>query len=118
MLEQLRKAYGELGYINFVGTPVAASIDEAKEDSSISNIDIDEGKPFYVSRIEFTGNTITRDKVIRRELLLEEGQVYNSRLWELSILRLNQLNYFDVLKVGHRTPRAARTRTTAPSTCC
>ena len=37
------------------------------------DIDIEEGKHFYVSRIEFTGNTITRDKVIRRELLLEEG---------------------------------------------
>jgi outer membrane protein insertion porin family len=95
-LDQLRKAYGELGYINFVGTPVPR-IDEAKK-LIFLDIDIDEGKPFYVSRIEFTGNTITRDKVIRRELLLEEGQVYNSRLWELSILRLNQLNYFDVLK--------------------
>ncbi len=95
-LDQLRKAYGELGYINFVGTPVPR-IDEAQK-LIFLDIDIDEGKPFYVSRIEFTGNTITRDKVIRRELLLEEGQVYNSRLWELSILRLNQLNYFEVLK--------------------
>jgi len=95
-LDQLRKAYGELGYINFVGTPVP-QIDEAKKTITL-NIDIDEGKPFYVSRIEFTGNTITRDKVIRRELLLEEGQVYNSRLWDLSILRLNQLNYFEALK--------------------
>jgi outer membrane protein insertion porin family len=95
-LDQLRKAYGELGYINFVGTPVPR-IDEAKK-LIFLDIDIDEGKPFYVSRIEFTGNTITRDKVIRRELLLEEGQVYNSRLWDLSILRLNQLNYFEVLK--------------------
>ena len=43
-------------------------------------IDIDEGKQFYVSRIEFQGNTITRDRVIRRELLLDEGQVYNSQL--------------------------------------
>ncbi|MDQ2833728.1 MAG: outer membrane protein assembly factor BamA [Acidobacteriota bacterium] len=96
-LDQLRKAYGELGYINFVGTP-SPKIDEAKKTISL-NIDIDEGKPFYVSRIEFTGNSITRDKVIRRELLLEEGQVYNSRLWDLSILRLNQLNYFEPLKV-------------------
>jgi len=95
-VEQLRKAYGELGYINFVGTPVPR-FDEAKH-LIFLDIEIDEGKPFYVSRIEFTGNTITRDKVIRRELLLEEGQVYNSRLWDLSILRLNQLNYFDVLK--------------------
>ncbi len=95
-LDQLRKAYGELGYINFVGTP-EPKIDDAKKPIYL-NIDIDEGKPFYVSRIEFTGNTITRDKVIRRELLLEEGQVYNSRLWDLSILRLNQLNYFEALK--------------------
>jgi outer membrane protein insertion porin family len=95
-LDQLRKAYGELGYINFVGTP-EPKVDDAKKLIYL-NIDIDEGKPFYVSRIEFTGNTITRDKVIRRELLLEEGQVYNSRLWDLSILRLNQLNYFETLK--------------------
>ena len=95
-LEQLRKAYGEQGFINFVGTPTPR-VDEAKKLVYL-DIDIDEGKPFYVSRIEFTGNTITRDKVIRRELLLEEGQVYNSRIWELSILRLNQLNYFEVLK--------------------
>ncbi len=95
-LEQLRKAYGEQGFINFVGTPTPR-IDEAKKLIYL-DIDIDEGKPFYVSRIEFTGNTITRDKVIRRELLLEEGQLYNNRLWELSILRLNQLNYFEVLK--------------------
>ena len=95
-VDQLRKAYGELGYINMVGSP-SPRFDEAKK-LIFLDIDIDEGKPFYVSRIEFTGNTITRDKVIRRELLLEEGQVYNSRLWDLSILRLNQLNYFDTLK--------------------
>jgi len=95
-LEQLRKAYGEGGFINFVGTPTPR-IDEAKKLIYL-DIEIDEGKPFYVSRIEFTGNTITRDKVIRRELLLEEGQIYNNRLWELSILRLNQLNYFETLK--------------------
>ena len=45
-----------------------------------------------------SGNTTTRDKVIRRELALEEGGVYDSRLWELSLLRLNQLSYFDQLK--------------------
>jgi outer membrane protein insertion porin family len=95
-LDQLRKAYSTQGYINFVGTPVPR-VDEAKKLIYL-DIDIDEGKPFYVSRIEFTGNTITRDKVIRRELLLEEGQIYNNQLWELSILRLNQLNYFETLK--------------------
>src|SRR5271170_4887522 len=108
-MQNLQKAYGQLGYINFVGIPTP-SIDEAKHMVSW-NIDIDEGKPFYVSRIEFQGNTVTRDFVIRRELLLEEGQVYNSHLWELSLLRLNQLDYFNPLKVDqdsetHQNPEA------------
>jgi outer membrane protein insertion porin family len=95
-IENLRKAYGEGGYINMVPTPIPRT-DEAKKLVYL-NVDIDEGKQFYVSRIEFTGNTLTRDRVIRRELLVEEGQVYNSRLVDLSLLRLNQLSYFDVLK--------------------
>jgi outer membrane protein insertion porin family len=95
-IQNLQKAYGEGGYINMVPNPVP-TVDEAKKLVYL-NVDIDEGKQFYVSRIEFTGNTLTRDKVIRREILIEEGQVYNSRLVDLSLLRLNQLNYFDVLK--------------------
>jgi len=100
-LENLKKAYGQLGYINFGAIPTP-KYDEQNKTVSF-NIDIDEGKQFYVSRIEFQGNTITRDRVIRRELLLEEGQVYNSQLWEYSLLRLNQLEYFEALKVDQDT---------------
>ncbi len=96
-LENLKKAYGQLGYINFGAIPKPI-YDEQKKTVSLQ-VDIDEGKQFYVSRIEFQGNTITRDRVIRRELLLDEGQVYNSQLWEYSLLRLNQLEYFEPLKV-------------------
>jgi outer membrane protein insertion porin family len=96
-LDNLKKAYGALGYINFGAIPKPVFDDQKKTVSF--QIDIDEGKQFYVSRIEFQGNTITRDKVIRRELLLDEGQVYNSQLWEYSLLRLNQLEYFEALKV-------------------
>ena len=95
-IEALRKAYGEYGYINYTGVP-STTFDDEKKIADLE-IDIDEGKQFYVRRIEFTGNTTTRDKVIRRELALEEGGIYNSRLWELSLLRLNQLSYFDQLK--------------------
>ena len=96
-LENLKKAYGQLGYINFGAIPKPVYDDQKKTVSL--DIDIDEGKHFYVSRIEFQGNTITRDRVIRRELLLDEGSVYNSQLWEYSLLRLNQLEYFNPLKV-------------------
>jgi outer membrane protein insertion porin family len=96
-LEALRKAYGQMGYINFVAIPTP-SFDDAKH-TVTWNLDIDEGKQFTVARIEFQGNTVTRDFVIRRELLLQEGQVYNSHLWELSLLRLNQLQYFNELRM-------------------
>jgi outer membrane protein insertion porin family len=96
-LDNLRKAYGSLGYINFTAVPTPR-IDDTKHEVFL-DIDIDEGKAFTVSRIEFQGNTITRDRVIRRELLLEEGATYNSNLWEQSLLHLNQLDYFDPLKV-------------------
>ena len=105
--QNLQKLYGSFGYINFVGTPVPTcpanvptcsnGFDETNH-VIYMNIEIEEGKKFYISRIEFTGNTLTRDKVIRRELLMEEGQPYNSQMVDLSLLRLNQLNYFDTLK--------------------
>jgi len=95
-LEQMRKVYGEFGYIDFVPEP------NFEPDPKTGKIDltlnVDEGKQFFVRRIDFTGNTTTRDKVIRREILLDEGQIYNTRYWELSILRLNQLGYFEALK--------------------
>ena len=107
--QNLQKLYGSQGYINFVGTPTP-SFDEANHTVNM-NIDCDEGKKFFISRIEFTGNTLTRDKVVRRELMIEEGQPYNSQLVDLSLLRLNQLNYFDTLKTDqdvetHQNPEA------------
>ncbi len=95
-LETLRKAYGELGYINFTSVP-ETTFDDDKKLISVE-VDLDEGKPFSIRRIEFVGNQTTRDKVIRRELAVEEGGVFNGRLWEFSILRLNQLGYFEQLK--------------------
>ena len=95
-IENLKSAYGSQGFINFTSIP-QPSFDEQKKIVNFE-IDIDEGKQFSVRRIEFQGNTTTRDKVIRRELVLEEGQLYNEQLWKLSLQRLNQLGFFDDLK--------------------
>jgi outer membrane protein insertion porin family len=95
-LENLKTAYGTQGFINYAPIPTP-SFDEQKKMVSWE-VEIDEGKQFSVRRIEFQGNTTTRDKVIRRELILEEGQLYNEQLWKLSIQRLNQLGYFDQIK--------------------
>jgi outer membrane protein insertion porin family len=95
-LEDYRKAYGEFGFIDFTAEPVEDFDDEAKKINL--TLKFSEEKQYYVRRIEFSGNTTTRDKVIRRQLLIDEGQLFNNRYWELSILRLNQLDYFDKIE--------------------
>ena len=96
--DNIRKAYGERGYINETPIPDQSFDDEKK--TVDFGIKFDEGKQFFVHRIEFTGNTTTRDKVIRREMMLDEGDVYNTRLWEMSLLRINQLGFFEPVKAG------------------
>ncbi len=95
-LENYRKLYGEFGYIDFTATPIT-ELDEANKTVNLT-LEFDEQKQFFIRHIEFTGNVTTRDKVIRRELLLDEGDLFNNRLWEVSILRLNQLDYFEPIK--------------------
>ena len=95
-LKNLTKVYSQFGYIDYVAEP---QIDIVPNTNTVNlTLTVDEGKQFFVRRIDFTGNTTTRDKVIRRQLLIDEGDVYNSTLWDASILRLNQLGYFEVLK--------------------
>jgi outer membrane protein insertion porin family len=95
-LEEYRKIYGEYGFIDFTAEPDT----EIDEDAKRINLTLrfNEEKQYNVRRIDFTGNTTTRDKVIRRELLVVEGDIFNQRAWEVSILRLNQLDYFDRIK--------------------
>ncbi len=99
-VDRLRKAlkdytseYGRFGFIDFTAEP-EFDIDDASKTINVT-LRFDEQKQYYVRRIDFTGNTTTRDKVIRRELLLDEGSLFDKRAWEISILRLNQLDYFD-----------------------
>jgi outer membrane protein insertion porin family len=92
-LKNYTEAYGEFGFIDFTAEPDFDPNDDTKRINV--TLRFNEEKQYYVRRIEFIGNTTTRDKVIRRELLLDEGQLFNKRAWEVSILRLNQLDYFE-----------------------
>jgi len=95
-IDTYKKFYGEWGFIDFVAQPIT-DVDTAKKEINLT-WEFDEQKQFYVRRIEFAGNTTTRDKVIRREILLDEGDLFNTRFWEISVLRLNQLDFFEQLK--------------------
>jgi outer membrane protein insertion porin family len=96
--EDLKKVYGSQGFVlynaefdpNFKDNP--ANANEGIVDIVIT---IDEGKPFRLRRLEFSGNTFTRDKILRREVLINEGDIYNQIALETSVIRLNQSGYFD-----------------------
>jgi outer membrane protein insertion porin family len=108
-IDNLRKLYGEFGYIDFVPEP---NFDPLPNTDKIDlTLTADEGKQFFVRRIDFSGNATTRDKVIRREIMLDEGDIFNNRLWELSILRLNQLGYFEALKAEEAADIKRNTQT-------
>ncbi|HJZ64551.1 MAG TPA: outer membrane protein assembly factor BamA [Candidatus Acidoferrum sp.] len=102
-VDKIRKAlkdytseYGRYGFIDFTPEP-EFDIDDVRKIINLT-LRFEEQKQYYVHRIEFTGNTTTRDKVIRRELLIDEGSLFDKRAWEISILRLNQLDYFDKIE--------------------
>ena len=80
-LENLRYAYEELGYINFTSVPSPTFADEKK--LGFLEIYIDEGKQFYVSRINIVG----ADPQVLNDLPLTPGHVYNVRLVDVFLRR-------------------------------
>jgi len=94
--DNLKKFYGQAGYINFFTDP-SFEFDEEKKTVGLT-LNVDTGKQYYVRRISFYGNTTTRDKVIRRELGLQEGTLFDSQRLRTDLLRINQLGFFDEIK--------------------
>jgi outer membrane protein insertion porin family len=96
--EDLKKAYGSQGFIQYeyeVEPTFKDNPQNPKEGIVDFVFTITEGKQFTLRRLEFVGNTFTRDNVLRREILVNEGDVYNERAYEISVLRLNQLGFFN-----------------------
>ncbi len=95
-LENFKKLYGNMGYINWSYIP------EQNFDPKTKTMDLTftlvPDKQFTVHRIIFQGNTKTRDKIMRREFLLEEGRTFSTYALEMSVLRLNQLGFFDKIE--------------------
>jgi len=98
LYENLKKYYGQQGFIQYTAEVTPTFKDNPQNpNEGIADflVTIDEGKQFTLRRLEFTGNTFTRDNVLRREVLINEGDIYNQGMFEFSITRLNQLGYFN-----------------------
>src|SRR5215510_7403542 len=84
-------AYGSGGYVDLVITPEAIPAGPTLVDVHYT---IDEGTRSFVNRVNIEGNTRTKDKVIRREVLVAPGDVFNTVRVDTTKKRLENLGYF------------------------
>jgi outer membrane protein insertion porin family len=84
-------AYGSGGYVDLVITPEGTPAGPALIDVHYT---IEEGTRSFVNRINIEGNTRTKDKVIRREVLVAPGDVFNTVRVDITKKRLENLGYF------------------------
>src|SRR5438477_12534638 len=84
-------AYGSGGYVDLVISPEGTPAGPAQIDVHYK---IEEGERSFVERISIVGNTRTKDKVIRREVLIAPGDVFNTVRVETTKKRLENLGYF------------------------
>src|SRR5205823_765552 len=84
-------AYGSGGYVDLVilpqGTPAGPGLVDV-------HYKIEEGNRSFVERINIVGNTRTKDKVLRREVLVKPGDVFNTVRVDITKKRLENLGYF------------------------
>jgi len=105
--EKVSELFGSLGYPNWAPNPIFNYHDFDLETGRPIpdqppvvdiNMEMQPGAQQFVNRITFLGNTTTHDRVIRREMRVYEGGVFNTMALRDSIRRLNQLGYFKPLE--------------------
>jgi outer membrane protein insertion porin family len=89
--KKIADAYGSGGYVDLQVVPQGVPAGGGKIDVHYV---IQEGGPSFVQRINIVGNTRTKDKVIRREVLIAPGDILNSVRVETTKKRLDNLGYF------------------------
>lgn len=98
--DEIKKLLGNAGYAR-AEVAVGQEIDDEERTVAV-DFAIDSGPPIYVRRIDITGNTKTRDEVIRRELRQFEGELYSAEKLRLSQQRLRRLGFFDNVEFEER----------------
>ncbi|MCP5050283.1 MAG: BamA/TamA family outer membrane protein, partial [bacterium] len=88
--------YGTIGHI-FCQVAPEENLDPIKQVADVT-LKIQEGETAFVGKLEFAGNTFTKDYVIRREWLLREGARFNTGWLKACITRMRQLGLVDIAK--------------------
>lgn len=96
-IRALSEFYSERGYALISIDPQVQPV--RNEDKVDVIYRVIEGDIYHIGRIEIGGNIKTKDKVIRRELRLDEGDLYDSSKIKRSYQRLNNLNFFENIEL-------------------
>ena len=102
-MEMITLAANDEGYAHADVNPQIKTYE--KEQIVDVDFHLTKGALVYISRISISGNTVTRDKVIRRQLSIAEGDLYSSSKLKSSYAALNQLRYFEEVDIQtEKTP--------------
>lgn len=96
-IASLSDIYADTGYAN---ADIYPQLKKNLENGTLDiQYTIQQGPQVYVNRIDISGNTKTRDKVIRRQLPIVEQELYSSRKLKRGVRNLNRLEYFEDVRV-------------------
>ncbi|MEY4617149.1 MAG: hypothetical protein RJB66_2109 [Pseudomonadota bacterium] len=101
-LSSLQAKYGDLGYA-FANVIPRTNVDEKNKKVDIT-FEFDKGSKVYFGQINVIGNSRTRDKVIRRELKISEGELYNESRKRESLENIQRLGFFEEVNFKNSTP--------------
>lgn len=101
-LSTLQAKYGDLGYA-FANIIPRTRINEQERKVDVT-FEFDKGSQVYFGQINVVGNTKTRDKVVRRELKIKEGELYNETRRRESLENVQRLGFFDEVNFRTSTP--------------
>jgi len=93
-VEEINELYRDYGYL-FAQIMATETLDPKNKRVNVS-FNIYEGEVAYLNRLEFIGNHYTKDKVIRREMLLREGSRFSLAMFRDSLLRMKQLGLVEL----------------------
>lgn len=86
-----------------IAKPFASVVPQFNINPDTKSVDIDieiqEGGEVRIGRIDVTGNSKSRDKVVRREMRLDEGDLYSKKALKRSYERINNLGFFETVDI-------------------
>ena len=103
-VDDMGEVFRDFGYVYAQIIPVE-NLDPKNKIVNVT-FNVNEGEVAYLNRLEFRGNIYTKDKVIRREMIIREGDRFSFSMFKNSILRIKQLGLVDLEKDPDIKPNA------------